>query len=284
MFHNSVVDGDIRSLRESRRVEAREAEIGTARVDRRTSLSQNVGRQILEVLQKSGGVEHKNPAVPVIAAILNIGAGDLGDRLLAELLDLEDALRSVDRSPFANVAVASVGRSRLDAEENMATCQGHRTGPSHRVLKQRLVPDEVVGWHHHDHGGRALACGQHGGHRDRRRRVARHGLKYNRGLAKARFLGFLLNQEAVIAIAEDDGSRESGGLRQTGERCAQEARLSSAEQRQELLGKHRPGQGPKPRARAPRKDDRNDVGPDRCIKWCHGGYPKKSLVKNKYWT
>jgi hypothetical protein len=117
-------------------------------------------------------------------------------------------------------------------------------GTRHRRYEARLVLDGMVGRHQGNDACRVLARDHEGGDRGGRGRVAGRRLEHDGAWAHAGALGFFLDEEAMVVVADDDGLGEPRLAAEPLQRGRKEARRLVVEEANELLGVHGPRQGP----------------------------------------
>ena len=203
-----IVDGDAGGPREGVAVEPKEdARSSLAPSSAHLAASRTEGSRVASS-SRNARAKHEDAAVPVVAAGVQVGGRCGAGRLLHEGVDGKDVGKAAERVAAADVAVARVRGCRSDAEEHEPASRCHLGGSPDRGNERRLVLDDMVRWHHHQDAVGVVARDQQRGDCDRRRRVAGDRLQHDRFQRAPGKLRFLLDQESVIVVADDDGRRE----------------------------------------------------------------------------
>src|SRR5690606_16278036 len=98
-----------------------------------------------QFLEEGSDVEDEDAAVPAMPARSQVLFGSLLVRLLEESFDLEGALVTGKGLPLADIAIASVGLVRRDAEQHQAARRCNLGSGQHAVAEGLFVTDDVVG-------------------------------------------------------------------------------------------------------------------------------------------
>ncbi len=259
LLHDRVVDRDAGRLGEGFRIEPQEAQV-LRRLGERLAGGFADGRlEAAKLLQEGFGAQNEDAAVPGVGAGGEIAARSLLVGLFGERLDVEHAGELREGIAAADVAVARVRTGGRDAEQHEASRGRHVCRPAHRADEGGLILDDLVGRGHDQDARWVLARHMQRGNRDGGCRIARHGLEHDRARACPDAPGLLLNQEAVVGIADDGWRLEAQLGSEPLQRGGKEARGLAAGEADELLGVHGPRQRPQPRAGAAGKDDRKKV-------------------------
>ena len=94
----------------------------------------------------------------------------------------------------------------------------------------------MVGRHHRQDAGRVLACHQQGGDGDRRRRVARRRLQHDGVWLDACPLDLVLDQEAMVVVADHDRPGEASSGRKRVSVAARKLETWLSKKRMNCLG------------------------------------------------
>ena len=165
------------------------------------------------------------------------------------------ACASPMRRAALDVAVGGGRPGRLHAEDDDAAVGRQPRRPLRRRGEGGGVRDQMVRRQHQQRRARVAPLGDAGRHRDRRQRVARHGLEHR--LDPRAGLARLVGDEEVRRRRADDdrvGERPAGEPR---DRALE--RRGAAHDRRMLLGEVAPRHRPQPRPRPAAEDRRHDV-------------------------
>src|SRR5579875_3257105 len=163
-----------------------------------------------QFVEEAARAEEENPAVPEEHATLNKALSALALGLLNELLDREDVRAAVERIAAMDITVTRLGAGRLDAERHQLPGWRRRHATTDRLVELLHGANHVVrGLHEHE--GVRLARGEpKRGHGNGRRRIARHRLEQNLPGLDPALTELLVDQKAVLVIADHDGIRKAG--------------------------------------------------------------------------
>src|SRR5690606_26928864 len=142
----------------------------------------------------------------------------------------------------------------LDPEQDQPAAGGHLACQAHRIEKTCLVRYDMIRRHHDENARGILLRDAQGSNSDSARRVALHRLQNNGARRRPVAFEVLLDQKAMVRIAEDRRRPEAFVGLQPFQGCAEQTYLAPIEA-DELLRIHGPRQGPEPRPRSTGEDN-----------------------------
>ena len=252
-----MVDRQRRRLAERLRAQAEEGEILLAVAHGALAGLEHGGIDARQLAEIGAGAQQEDAAVPEEGAAVDEALGGLAVRLLDEAIDAEHAVTAGQRLAALDVAVAGVGAGRLDAERDQPAFLRGGQAAHDGAMEVGGRGDDVVGrLDQHQRVGVARQQPQGGGG-DRGTGVARLGLEQDGLRLDADLLQLVVDQEAVILVADEKRCREADVDQSARHGVLQHRALRR--QFQELLGIGRTRQRPQARARATGQDDGMDL-------------------------
>ena len=178
--------------------------------------------------------EQEDPAVPEEGTALQEALGGGEVRLLDEAIDHMHAFDALQDVTALDVAVAGVRPGWLDAEGHQAAVLRRGKAPHDGAMEGLGVGDDVIGGlDEHQCVGIARQQPNRGGG-DRRTGVARHRLEQDRLRFDADLAKLLVDQEAMLVVADEQRRRKAHVAQVARRRFLQQRALRH--QRQQLLG------------------------------------------------
>ena len=201
----------------------------------------------LHLFDECLGVQHEDAAVPVVLAAFEVGLGDGLLRLFEEGVDMvRSAAETLQGLSLAYITISGMRFARADAEQHQPSGRRDQSGALDSRKKLGRIGNDVIGRHDSENGSsgdssRALSAATAiGGSRV----VRAIGFENDSFSLDAAALEILLDEKAVVVVAQQNGRLEAGIARQAGQGRAEKAVIPLAKELYELFGVERARQRP----------------------------------------
>src|SRR5688572_1467075 len=184
----------------------------------------------LQLFEESPRVQNEDATVPEVMAILEIKLSCHCVGLFRERRNFECApLELFERLTTADIPIAGMRAGGLDPEQDQPAAGGHLACQAHRIEKTCLVRYDMIRRHHDENARGILLRDAQCSNSDSARRVALHRLQNDGARRRPVAFEVLLDQKAMVRIAEDRRLPEAFVGLQPFQGCAEQTYLAPIE-------------------------------------------------------